>query len=399
MSSRNRGSQSAPGNEPALAGRLLQEVERRRPTQLARLGRYVRTESPSTDKPSLDRFARLLAADCRRSGAKVELLQQRRAGDHVLARFPAPGRARPVFILGHYDTVYPLGMLGRMPFRVRAGRVTGPGVLDMKGGIAITLAAIEALHAARVPLPQPVVCLFTSDEEVGSASSRAAIERLAKGARAVFVLEPAAGIEGRLKTARKGTGEIELIVHGKSAHAGLNPEKGVNAIHELALQVERIRGFNDPATGTTANVDRIEGGTRTNVIPERARAVVDLRVSRLRDAAVLERRFRALRPVLPGAKLEIRGGMNRPPMERSAGVAALFHHAEALGAALGLRLEEAMVGGGSDGNFTAALGIPTLDGLGAVGEGAHSPEEYVLVRSLVERSALLALLIATLDGD
>jgi glutamate carboxypeptidase len=263
----------------------------------------------------------------------------------------------------------------------------------------IALAAIEALHAARVELPQPVVFLFTSDEEIGSDSSRAAIERHAKDARAVFVLEPAAGIEGRLKTARKGTGEIELIVHGKSAHAGLNPEKGVNAIHELALQVERIRGFNDPATGATANVDRIEGGTRTNVIPERARAVVDLRVSRLKDAAALERRFRALRPVLPGARLEIRGGMNRPPMERTPGVAALFRHAEALGAALGLRLEETMVGGGSDGNFTAALGIPTLDGLGAVGEGAHSPEEYILVRSLVERAVLLALLIATLNGD
>jgi glutamate carboxypeptidase len=380
----------------ASARGIAKEVARRRASLLDRLERFVCLESPSTDKTALDRFTRLLAGECRRAGAKVEIFPQKHAGNHVLARFAAPGRARPILVLGHYDTVYPLGALERMPFRVRAGRASGPGTLDMKSGLAIALAAVESLAAARVPLAAPVDCLFTSDEEIGSRHSRKLIERLARKARAVLVLEPGAGLDGKLKTARKGTGEIELVVHGKSAHAGLNPEEGVNAIHELALQIDRIRAFNDPATGATVNAGVVEGGTRTNVIPERARAVFDLRVIRAEDAATIERRFAALSPVLPGAKLELHGGFNRPPMERIPGVAALFHHAQALGDLLDLRLEETAVGGASDGNFTAALGIPTLDGLGGVGAGAHSPTEFVFVRSLTDRAALVALLLATI---
>ncbi len=385
-----------PSVDRPAARRILRELARRRQTLLDRLERFVRLESPSTDKPALDRFSRLLAAECRRAGAKVELFPQKHAGDHILARFPAPARGRPILILGHYDTVYPLGALERMPFRVRAGRVSGPGTLDMKSGLAIALAAVESLAAARVPLAGPVECLFTSDEEIGSHTSRKLIERLARHSRAVLVLEPAAGLEGKLKTARKGTGEIELTVHGKSAHAGLNPEEGVNAIHELALQIDRIRAFNDPATGATVSAGIIEGGTRTNVVPERARAVFDLRVTRIEDAATVERRFAALRPVLPGAKLEIHGGFSRPPMERTPAVAALFHHAKSLGDLLGLRLAETAVGGASDGNFTAALGIATLDGLGGVGAGAHTPAEFVSIRSLSDRAALVALLLATI---
>lgn len=386
----------APAIPPATARRLLRRLKGRNPALLDRLGRFVRAESPSTDKDALDRFALLLAAEYRRAGARVRLFPQKQAGDHVLACFDAPGRGRPILILGHYDTVYPLGTLSRMPFRVRGGRAWGPGTIDMKSGLVMTLAAVDVLRASRIPLAAPVFCLITSDEEIGSHHSRVLIERFARRSRAVLVLEPAAGTSGGLKTARKGTGEIELIVRGKSAHAGLNPEQGVNAIHELALQIERIRGFNRPSAGTTVNFGVVEGGTRSNVIPDRARALVDLRVTRRELAAPLERRFRALRPVLPGAKLEIRGGFSRPPMERTPGVARLFAHAQSLGAALGMRLEETAVGGGSDGNFTAALGVPTLDGLGGVGAGAHSPGEYVFVRSLAERAALLALLLATI---
>ncbi len=382
--------------DAAAANAIARHLKRNRSAMLAALGRLVRVESPSTDKPALDRFARLLAGECRRAGAKVQISRQKKAGDHVVARFFSSTRGRPILIVGHYDTVYPLGILARMPFRVRDSRAWGPGTLDMKSGIVIALSAIQALRAARIPPAAPVVCLFTSDEEIGSHSSRALIERLAHRSRAALVLEPAAGREGKLKTARKGTGEIELTVHGKSAHAGLNPQEGVNAIHEIALQIERIRGFNDPATGATVNVGVIEGGTRSNVIPESARASIDLRVVRAEDAAPIEARFAALKPCLPGAQIEVRGGFSRPPMERTPQVAALFAHARRLGDLVGLLLEETGVGGGSDGNFTAALGVPTLDGLGAVGTGAHSPEEFVFADSLPERAALVALLLASI---
>ncbi|HEV2385799.1 MAG TPA: M20 family metallopeptidase [Candidatus Acidoferrales bacterium] len=390
---------ASPAGAPDFVRRLRRELARRRPALLRRLGRFVRAESPSTDKAALDRFAELLAAECRAAGGEVRLVRQPRAGNHVLARFAARGGVRPILMLGHYDTVYPPGSLARMPFRVRAGRAFGPGAMDMKSGLVIGLAAIEALAALRVPLPAAVIFLTTSDEEVGSGTSRATIERLARGCRAAFVLEPAAGLRGDLKTARKGVGEVELVVRGRAAHAGLNPEEGVNAIHELALQIEQIRRFNDPAHGITVNAGIAEGGTRSNVIPDRARALVDVRVARAADGEELDRRFRSLQPVLPGAVLEIRGGINRPPMERSEAGVALYHRAKALAAALDLPLGEAAVGGGSDGNFTAALGVATLDGLGGVGHGAHSPGEFVLVRSLAERAALLALLLAATGGD
>lgn len=386
--------------QAVTARRIRRQLERRRVAILARLARFARAESPSTDKIALDRFARLLAAECRLAGAKARVVARAGAGNHVLARFGASRRGRPILILGHFDTVYPLGALARTPFRVRAGRAVGPGVLDMKSGLVIALAAIEVLRDVGVEPSSPVICLFTSDEETGSHSSRALIESCARNARVALVLEPAAGLGGKLKTARKGTGEIEITVHGKQAHAGLNPEMGVNAIEELALQLARIRSFGDGKAGTTVSIGVVEGGTRSNVIPELARAAIDLRVARRELAAPLERRFRALRPILPGAKLEIRGGFSRPPMERTEAVAQLLAHARRLGALLGLRLQEASVGGGSDGNFTAALGLPTLDGLGGVGLGAHSSEEFVFVKSLTERAALLALLLAFLpDGS
>ena len=366
------------------------------------LGRFVHAESPSYDKAAVDRFGRLVAAEWRRRGARVEFLRQRERGDHLRITLPhghhpsgsQPRRGRQVLVLGHLDTVYELGTLARMPFRVSGGRAWGPGAYDMKSGLVIALFAAEALRQMLRP-GKRIVFLWTSDEEIGSKASRRAIEREARRSDAVLVLEPSSGLDGRLKTARKGVGEIELIVTGRAAHAGINPEDGVNAVQELALQIARIARFNRPRGGVSVSATVVEGGTRANVIPDRARALVDVRAARHADMSKLEAQFRRLRPILSGAHLEIRGGFNRPPLERAAS-SLLFRKAQVLARQMGLKLQESFTGGGSDGNLTAALGVPTLDGLGGVGQGAHSPGEYVLVRALPERAALLAALLATL---
>jgi len=361
------------------------------------LGQFVRAESPSYDKAAVDRFGRIVAAEWKRRGARVTLVRQRERGDHVRAEWNPPrNRARgQILVLGHLDTVYGLGTLARMPFRLARGRAYGPGAFDMKGGLVIALFAVDALAAAcRIP-EKRIVFLWTSDEEIGSGTSRTLIESVARRSDAVLVLEPAAGLDGRVKTARKGVGEIEIIATGRAAHAGLNPEDGINAIEEIALQIARVSRWNQPSRGITVNAGLMEGGTRTNVIPENARVLVDVRAVRAGDMGALERKFRALRPILRGAKLQIRGGFNRPPMERRSS-AALYAKARALAKEMGFTLGEAYVGGGSDGNFTAALGVPTLDGLGAVGEGAHSPNENIVIRALPERAALLATLLATI---
>jgi glutamate carboxypeptidase len=394
---------ASPRNSPrdlphGLARRLLADLRRCQPAMVRLLGRLVRAESPSDNKAAVDRLARLLAGEFRRRGARVRLLRQRQAGNHICAEVWG-GRGRPrgqILVLGHMDTVYDLGTLRRMPFRVAGGRAWGPGTFDMKAGIVQALFAMEALRRARLRLAKRIVFLFTSDEETGSHASRRIIELEARRSDAVLVLEPAAGRRGALKTARKGVGEVELLVAGRAAHAGLNPQDGVNAVHELALQIARIRRFNQPRRGVLVNVGVVSGGTRGNVIPDQARAVIDVRASRAADGQALERKLRALRPVLRGARLEVRGGMNRPPLERTRAVAMLFRHAQKLAAKMGFRLEEASVGGGSDGNLTAALGVPTLDGLGGVGAGAHSSRENTSVRALPERAALLAALLATL---
>jgi glutamate carboxypeptidase len=360
------------------------------------LGKFVRAESPSLDKDAVDCFGKIVAEEWRRRCAAVKLLPQRERGNHIRAEWNSSGtRSRgcgQVLVLGHLDTVYEAGTLARMPFRLSRGRAYGPGVFDMKGGLVLALFAVDALDAAGVMPQKRIVFLWTSDEEIGSGSSQLLIEREARRSDAVLVLEPALGAEGRVKTGRKALGEIEIIAAGRAAHAGLNPEDGINAIEEIALQVARISRWNEPRRGITVNTCVVEGGTRTNVIPERARAVIDVRATHAGDMRVLERKFHELRPIMRGIRLEIRGGFTRPPMERK-NSAALFSKARALAKEMGLELGEASVGGGSDGNFTAALGIPTLDGLGAVGEGAHSSNENILVRALPERAALLAQLL------
>lgn len=363
---------------------------------LADLRDLVECESPSLEKAPADRCCGLLAAKWRKRGARVERLPQKQRGDHLKVTWqPSGARIKgQLMVLGHYDTVYASGSLTQMPFRIKAGKAYGPGTFDMKGGLVQALYAFEALQHSRLPLTKRIVFIWNSDEEVGSDSSRKLIESEARRSDAVFVLEPSLGPRGLLKTARKGVGEAELIVHGRASHAGLAPQVGINAVHEIARQIARIESWNDLPRGISLNADIIEGGTRTNVIAERARAVIDLRALRISDMRRVEKRLHALRPVHRGAKLEIRGGFNRAPLERKV-TQALFVKAKALAALMGLSLDESTAGGGSDGNLTGALGIPTLDGLGAVGEGAHSSHEHLLISAMPQRAALLAALLAT----
>lgn len=378
--------------------RLLREIQNRRPEMLRLLGEFVRWESFSFAKPAVDKFAQIVAREFKKRGVKVTILRQRERGDHVRAEIWL-GHGRPagqIMVLGHTDTVYPLGTIAKTPFRISGGRAWGPGTFDMKGGLVMALAAVDALRALRAPLSKRFVFLWTSDEEIGSQSARKWIEREARRSDAVLVLEPSYGREGRLKTQRKGVGSAEMIVTGRSAHAGIDPENGINAVHELALQIARMMKMNDRQRGIAVQATVVSGGTITNVVPEEARAKIDIRLSRLADAKFIQRKLRALRPVTKGTRVKVVMGGIRPPLERSPSVQALFRHAQALMSEIGMTLGEAATGGGSDGNFTAALGVPTLDGLGAIGEGAHSPRENILIRAIPPRAALVAGLLATL---
>jgi glutamate carboxypeptidase len=363
---------------------------------IAFIRQFVALESPSTDRIALDACARWLAAELERVGADVERLPGAPTADHVLARWTgARGR---VLLVGHFDTVWPVGQIARMPIEERDGRLFGPGVLDMKAGLSIGLLAARVVAGLASDARRPSVTLLaTSDEEVGSATSRAAIERLAREHDAVLVLEPALP-GGAVKTARKGVGEFEVSAHGVSSHAGANPGEGASAIRELARQILAMDALNDPAQGVTVNVGVIDGGTRSNVVAERARALVDVRISQADGATAIERAMRALAPADARVRLEVRGGINRPPMVRSAGVARLFDLAREVAAGMGRTLAEGATGGASDGNFTAALGVPTLDGLGAIGDGPHALHEHVVINELVPRAALVAGLIGRL-GD
>jgi glutamate carboxypeptidase len=380
-----------PGSEPKT---LLDWLVPQLPNMLRTLETFVRTESPSTEKAAADVCARVIAAEWSKRGVPVELLEQKNRGAHLRISY-VPAKAKPrsqLLVLGHYDTVYASGTLAKMPFRTAAGRVYGPGAFDMKAGIVQALFALDAIQQVGAALTKKIVFLWTSDEEIGSESSRKLLEAEAKRGDAVFVLEPALGTKGLLKTARKGVGEAEIIVRGRASHAGLAPEKGVNAIHELAMQIARVREWNDLRRGVSVNVGQVAGGTRPNVIPDHARAVLDLRALRVVDMRKIEKQLRGLRPVLPGAKLTVCGGFNRAPLEREQS-SELFQRATVLAKRMGLTIGEATAGGGSDGNLTAALGIPTLDGLGAVGDGAHSPAEYIVARAMPRRAALLASLL------
>jgi glutamate carboxypeptidase len=296
-------------------------------------------------------------------------------------------------LLGHLDTLWPVGTLVRMPWRVDRGRAYGPGVLDMKAGVVMAVAAMKL--ARQVDAGRPVVLLLSGDEETGSRHSRELIEELAKECRAVFVLEPAQGPEGAYKTARKGVGQFRLEIGGVPSHSGVDFTAGHSAVRELAWQIEQISAMTDLERGTTLNVGVVGGGTQSNVVAAAAWADIDLRVKTVADAEAVARRLQALKTRDAQCTLRLTGGLNRPPMERTEGTAALFAKAKELAAELGFALEEAATGGGSDGNFTSALGVPTLDGMGAVGEGAHAENESILIDSLVPRTALLAAMITS----
>ncbi|HEY4011196.1 MAG TPA: M20 family metallopeptidase [Acidobacteriaceae bacterium] len=370
---------------------IMGAVRAAEPRLRARLRELVEIESPSEDREAVNRAADCVVGWARELGAEVTRHPGGSFGDVVELRFGAGASGKPALVLGHLDTVYAMGTLAKMPFReVEAEdgvRILGPGVVDMKAGVVMTLEAVAALQKVGA-LARPVTVLLNPDEEVGSEVSRAHTERLALESAAVFVAEPAQGIA--YKTARKGVGLFELTVKGVAAHAGVDFGSGHSAVLEMARLVEEIAGWTDLSRGRTVNVGVIAGGTRSNVIAAECRAEVDVRVVTMEDAARVEEMFRGLRTRDAGCTLRLDGGINRPPMERSAGTVALFERAKALAAEMGFALEEAATGGGSDGNFTAALGVPTLDGMGAVGGGAHSPGEYVVAGRLVERTVLLA---------
>ena len=351
------------------------------------LDALVRLESPSDDKAAVDRCSDELAGRLASLGASVTQFPQAARGAHVRAEFHGVDATR-VLLLGHFDTVWPLGTIATMPLQERDGRLYGPGVFDMKAGIAASMLAVRALAALGRRMPA-LVMLWTSDEEVGSATSRTLLEEEARRSDAVLVLEPSLP-GGAVKTSRKGVASYTLTVHGVSAHAGLDPGKGASAIHELARHVLALETLQDLPRGVSVNVGTISGGSRPNVVASRASAQVDVRAPTMAEAQRLDRAIRGLQPVHPLARLEIGGGIERPPLERTEGVVRLYERARQAAARIGRDLEEGPAGGGSDGNFTAALGVPTLDGLGPEGDGAHAAHEHVTIADLSWRAAFIA---------
>jgi glutamate carboxypeptidase len=376
----------------------LRYFEQRQDRMVQTVRELVEIESPSDNKDAVDRIAAFLAPKFESLGGTANFHRNTTFGDSLQIDFgPAPGlrsaNRKSVLLLGHYDTVYPLGTLANMPCRIENGRLHGPGVLDMKSGIALMLHAIDALQTWHGELPRPLTVFLVSDEEVGSYSSRKITEALAKQSAAVLVLEPAAGLRGAVKTARKGVGEYTLRVKGVAAHAGLDPGKGHSAILELARQIAALAKLNDLKQGLSVNPGVVQGGTRTNVIAADASVRIDVRIRRAQQASRIDRKLRSLKSYDKHCTIETIGGINRLPMERTAGVAALYNEAREIAGKIGWKLEEAAVGGGSDGNFTAGMGIPTLDGMGGVGEGAHAVHEFIVISELPRRALLLAGMI------
>jgi len=377
---------------PGIA-EIFQAIGGREASLIERLRTLVEIESPTSEKASVDHAQSVFAGWAEAAGGKVIRHKHREFGDSIEVRFGRAARGeRPTLLLGHLDTVWALGTLERMPFEVTRDRISGPGVLDMKAGVLMALTAIEALREMQL-LRRPVTMLIHGEEEVGSPASRKLTETIAQRCGAVYVLEPAQGAVGAYKTARKAVGMYRLSVEGVAAHSGVDFEKGHSAVVELARQIEVVQSLTDLTKGITVNPGVIGGGTQSNVIAAKAWVEIDVRIARKRDLERMDRALRSLRPFDKACKLTMSGGMNRPPMERSKGTVELFRRAQRLAAELGIALEEAATGGASDGNFTAALGIPTLDGMGAVGAGAHAPHEHLERRHLVPRTALLAAML------
>lgn len=381
---------------------FLAFAEAKQPAIVALIRELARCESPSDQPQAVNRFIEVLAE--RLDGASnVKTLPGGRFGRHLRCEFKLP-RAKSggksdhgkILVLAHSDTVWPLGTLAQMPLREEQGRLWGPGVLDMKSGIAFFIYAVHTLRMLEIPVRRTILFQVNSDEEVGSVSSRQYTEEAARQSAVVLLVEPGAGLTGKLKTARKGVGDYTVTVKGKASHAGVDFEAGASAVIELARQIPKIAAFTNLKQGITVNPGVISGGTRTNVIAAEAHVGVDIRIAKAKDAAALDKKFRALRPIDKRCSIHVEGGLNRPPMERSPAIRSLFQKARECATELGVTLEESSTGGGSDGNFTAALGVPTLDGLGGVGEGAHAANESILLDRIADRTALLAMLLSEL---
>jgi len=377
---------------------FLAFAEAKQPAIVAFIRELARCESPSDQPQAVNRCVQLLA-DRLDGAASMKMLPGGRFGPHLRAEFKLAGAqasAGKILVLAHSDTVWPLGTLAQMPLREEQGRLWGPGVLDMKSGIAFFVFAIHTLRMLEVPVKRRILFQVNSDEEVGSESSRKFTEEAARQCALALLVEPGTGLKGKLKTARKGVGDYTVAVKGKASHAGVDFEAGASAVLELARQIPKIAAFTNLKQGITVNPGVIAGGTRPNVVAAEARAVVDVRIARMKDAAALDKKFRSLRAIDKRCAIQVEGGLNRPPMERSPAIRSLFQKARECAAEIGVKLEESVTGGGSDGNFTAALGVPTLDGLGGVGEGAHAANESILLDRIADRTALLAMLLSQL---
>ncbi len=366
------------------------DFQKRIPEMVAFLQQLIETESPTNDKEAVDRVGVILAEASRNLGASVSVHPQKERGDHIVAKWGEGDNG--ILLMGHMDTVFPLGTLETMPFYEKDGKIYGPGVQDMKSGLVIGLAAIAVLREAKQMPERPITFLFTTDEEVGSQTSRALIEKLASQATLVLVMEPSVP-NGALKTWRKGVGDFILRIHGRAAHAGGAHAEGRNALEEMAHQILAIQGLTDYEKGTTLNVGVAQGGTAANVVPDYAELSIDLRVMQPGEYERVWDQLNALRPILDGTSLELIGELNRPPMPFNKTMEATFNKAKRIAAKAGIEIEAGGSGGGSDANFVAPLSIPVLDGLGAIGDGLHSSREFIFEDSLIERSLLLSALL------
>lgn len=379
-----------PYDEDSMTAIPISDFERRLPALVDLLQQVVEIESPTTVKEAVDEAGVLIADRMRHLGAEVHRFPQPDAGDHWLGNWDdGPGG---VLMLTHVDTVHPKGTLAHMPWRKVDGRLHGPGVLDMKASLAMALTAIRAIQEVGRLGHRRLSLLCTSDEETGSHTSAALIRSLAAEYDLVLCLEPALP-DGALKTWRKGIGMFEVTATGKASHAGASPSEGINAVIEMAHQILRLTSLADEAAGTTINVGVIHGGTRSNVVPSSCWAKVDVRVLEDEEQARISSALGAMKPHLPGAEVTVRGEWNRPPMPRTPLMAKTFGKALRIASQLGLTLTEGGTGGGSDANFVAPLGVPLLDGLGAIGGGAHSEREHVHLGTLAGRTALIAALL------
>ena len=378
-----------------MSNQAIAEAASRNAEQtLDALRRLVEFESPSNEKAAVDRLIGHIEGELSARGASVERLQQAEWGDLLVARIGA-GDQRPLLVMTHIDTVWPLGTLERLPFRVEGDRAHGPGIYDMKASVAMMFTALDILREQQRQ-HRPIVWLVNTEEEVGSPVSRPVIERLALEAQYVLCLEPGVAPRGALKTERKGVGMFNLEITGRASHAGADHQAGVSALEELARQVQWLHGLTDYKRGTTVNVGVASGGTKRNVVAAHASALIDLRVTTMAEAERIVPLIMRAKPFVKGATVTMTGGLNRPPMERTETIVAGFERAREIGRTVGLELEEGSTGGGSDGNFTAGVGAATLDGLGAVGDGAHADTEHILVSRLAPRTALITALLAEL---